>query len=134
VTSVECSDFHCPFCTRLLPTLAQLESQDGDNVKLVFRDDPIDQLHPAARKAHEAARCADEQGQFWADHDMRFANAPKANPEQLKAYAQEVGLDVAAFEQCFSSGKYQAAVQKDIEEGIRAGVTGTPGAPAGRTP
>jgi protein-disulfide isomerase len=126
VTIVECSDVHCPFCTRVLPTLTQLESQYDDNVKLVFRDYPIDQLHSGARKAHEAARCAKEQGKFWAYHDTLFANAPKASPNQLKAYAQEVELDVAAFEQCVSSGKYQAAVQHDIDEGTRAGVTGTP--------
>jgi len=110
----------------VVPTLAQLETQYGDRVKLVFRDYPIDQLHPQSRKAHEAARCASEQGKFWAYHDALFANAPKTSPEQLKAYAQEVGLDLPAFEQCFSSGKYQATVQQDVEEGTRAGVTGTP--------
>ena len=62
VTIVEFSDFHCPFCKRVLPTRTQLESQDGDTVTLVLRDDPIDLRHPAARKAHEAARCAHEQG------------------------------------------------------------------------
>ena len=87
---------------------------------------PIDQLHPGARKAHEAARCADEQGKFWAYHDILYKNAPKASPENLKAYAQEVGLDLPAFETCVSSGRYQAAVQKDVEEGARAGVNGTP--------
>ena len=66
------------------------------------------------------------QGKFWAYHDALFANAPKAGPEQLKTYAQEVGLDVAAFEQCVNSGTYQAAVQSDVEEGARVGVTGTP--------
>jgi protein-disulfide isomerase len=126
VTIVEFSDFHCSFCKRVLPTLGQLESQYGDKVKLVFRDYPIDNLHPAARKAHEAARCAHEQGKFWAYHDALFANAPKASPEQLKAYAQEAGLDVPAFEQCFNSGTYQAVVQRDMEEGTRVGVTGTP--------
>jgi predicted DsbA family dithiol-disulfide isomerase len=55
-----------------------------------------------------------------------YANAPKASPEQLKTYAQDVGLDLAAFEQCFHSGKYQATVQQDVEEGGRFGVTGTP--------
>jgi protein-disulfide isomerase len=126
VTIVEFSDFHCPFCKRVLPTLGQLESQYGDKVKLVFRDYPIDNLHPAARKAHEAARCSHEQGKFWAYHDALFANAPQASPEQLKTYAQEVGLDVPAFEQCVNSGAYQATVQRDVEEGTRVGVTGTP--------
>ncbi len=126
VTIVEFSDFHCPFCKRVVPTLAQLEIQYGDQVKLVFRDFPIDQLHPQSRKAHEAARCANEQSKFWAYHDALFANAPKTSPEQLKASAQEVGLDLPAFEQCVSSGKYQATVQQDVEEGTRAGITGTP--------
>jgi protein-disulfide isomerase len=126
VTIFEFSDFHCPFCKRVLPTLTQLESQYGHRVKLVFRDYPIDNPHPAACKAHEAARCANEQRKFWAYHDLLFANAPKASAEQLKTYAQEVGLDVPAFEQCVNSGTYQAAVQRDVEEGTRVGVTGTP--------
>jgi predicted DsbA family dithiol-disulfide isomerase len=58
---------------------------------------------------------------------MHFANTPKASPEQLKAYAQEVGLDVAAFEPCLSSGKCQASVQRDSKKGTRAGVTGSRG-------
>ena len=126
VTIVEFSDFHCPFCRRVLPTLAQLESQYGDKIKLVFRDFPIDNLHPGASQAHEAARCANEQGKFWAYHDKLFASPPKSSPEIFKGLAKEVGLDMPGFENCFDSGKYQAAIKKDIEEGNRLGVTGTP--------
>jgi protein-disulfide isomerase len=126
VTIVEFSDFHCPFCRRVLPTLAQLESKYGEKVKLVFRDFPIDNLHPGATKAHEAARCANEQQKFWAYHDKLFASPPKSTPEIFKGLAKEVGLDMTGFETCFESGKYQAAVKKDIEEGNRLGVTGTP--------
>lgn len=126
ITIVEFSDFHCPFCKRVLSTLAQLESKYSGKIKLVFRDFPIDQLHPAARKAHEAARCANDQGKFWVYHDKLFATAPKASLDNLKTYAKDVGLDLNSFDQCLSSGKYEAAVQKDIEEGARAGVTGTP--------
>lgn len=104
----------------------QLWSKSKRNVRIIFRDYPIDQLHPAARKAHEAARCANEQGKFWALHDKVFAAAPRASLEDLNAYATEVGLDGAAFDQCLSSAKYQAAVQKDIDEGARLSVTGTP--------
>ena len=75
---------------------------------------------------HEAAWYANEQGKFWASHDALCANAPKTSPEQRKASAQEVGLDLPAFEQCFKSGTYQATVQQDVDEGTRAGVTGTP--------
>lgn len=126
VTVVEFTDFHCPFCKQVLPTLTQLITRYGDKVKLVYKDFPIDQLHPGASKAHEAARCANEQGKFWSFHDKLFANATKTSPDELNAYASQLGLDVPAFEKCYSSGKYKAAVQKDIEEGRVLGVTGTP--------
>jgi protein-disulfide isomerase len=126
VTIVEFSDFHCPFCKRVLPTLKEIEAKYGDKVKLAFRDYPIDGLHPGARKAHEAARCAHEQGKFWAYHDVLFDKAPRAGAEDLKAYAREVGLDLAKFDQCLASGKHKEAVQKDIDEGARLGVNGTP--------
>ncbi|MBI4200103.1 MAG: thioredoxin domain-containing protein [Chloroflexi bacterium] len=126
VVIVKFEDFHCPFCKQVQPTLVQLLSRYNEKVKLVHKDYPIDQLHPAARKGHEAARCANDQGKFWAYHDKLYENAPKASPEQLKAYAKEVGLDLAAFDQCFASGKYQAAVQRDVDEGARLGITGTP--------
>jgi protein-disulfide isomerase len=126
VTIVEFSDFHCPFCRQVLPTLARIEAQYGDKVKLVFRDFPIESLHPEAIKAHEAARCANEQGKFWAYHDKLFASPPKSTPEIFKGLAKELDLEIAKFETCFDSGKYQSAVKKDIEEGNRLGVSGTP--------
>ena len=126
VTIVEFQDFHCPFCERVQPTLAQLMSQYGERVKIVYRDFPIDQLHPQARSAHEAARCAKDQGKFWEYHDVLFAGPKEGNPEKLKAYARETGLDMDRFERCLSERTYRTAVQKDIDDGLRAGVTGTP--------
>ena len=126
VTIVEFSDFQCPYCKQVVPTLAQVLSRYGEKVKLVFRDFPIDSLHPQARKAAEAARCAHDQGKFWEFHDALFAGAPNASAEQLKTYAQQVGLDVPSFERCLGSRTHTAAVQKDVEEGTRLGVTGTP--------
>ena len=126
VTIVEFSDFHCPFCRRVIPTLAQLESRYGDKIKLVFRDFPIENLHPGATKAHEAARCANEQGKFWPYHDKLFASTPSSSPDVFKGMAKEVGLDAVAFETCLGSGKYQAAIKEDIAEGNRVGVGGTP--------
>jgi protein-disulfide isomerase len=126
ITLVEFSDFHCPFCKRVLPTLKEIEAKYGDKVRVVFRDFPIDQLHPGARTAHEAARCASEQGKFWAYHDVLFQKAPQASADDLKAYARQVRLDLAKFDQCVATGKYKDAVQKDIEDGARLGVTGTP--------
>jgi protein-disulfide isomerase len=126
VTIVEFSDFHCPFCRRVLPTLAQLESKYGGKIKLVFRDFPIESLHPGATKAHEAARCANEQGKFWAYHDKLFNAPPKSTPETFKELAKDVGLDANAFETCLNSKKYEAAIKEDIAEGNRVGVSGTP--------
>lgn len=126
VTIVKFEDFHCPFCKKAQATLAEVLSRYPEKVKLVHFDFPLDSLHPASRKAHEAARCAGEQGKFWDYHDKLYANAPNASPEQLKTYARQVGLEPAAFDRCLSSGKYQAAVQKNVEEGMRLGVNGTP--------
>lgn len=126
VTIVKFEDFHCPFCKQVQQTFAQLLSRYGNKLKIVHRDFPIDSLHPQARKAHEGARCANEQGKFWTYHDKLYANAPKASPEDLKAYAKESGLNVAAFEKCLDSGKYKDAVQKDVEQGSQVGVNGTP--------
>jgi protein-disulfide isomerase len=126
VTIVEFSDFHCPFCKRVLPTLKELEAKYGDKVKLVFRDYPLDQLHPGARKAHEAARCAGEQGKFWEFHDALFAGEADSGAQRLKTYAKQVGIDVAKFDQCVAGGKHKELVQKDVDEGARLGVTGTP--------
>jgi len=126
VTIVKFEDFHCPFCKKVQPTLAQVLSKYGEKVRLIHRDFPIDGIHPAARKAHEAARCANEQGKFWQYHDVLYANAPKADAADLKSYAREVGLDVPAFEKCVANGEFRDVVQKDVEEGTRLGVNGTP--------
>ncbi len=126
VTIVEFTDYHCPFCKRAQATLTGLQSRYGDRIRLAHKDFPIDQLHPSARRAHEAARCAHDQGKFWLYRTLLFNNAPAASPDNLNAYARLIGLDAVAFEQCLASGKYQAAVQADVEEGTRAGVTGTP--------
>lgn len=126
VTIVKFEDFQCPFCKQSQATQAQLLSQYSTKIRLVHRDFPIDSIHPLARKAHEAARCANEQGKFWPYHDLLYTNAPKASVEDLKAYAKEAGLAMPAFEQCLTSGKYKTLIQKDIDEGSRLGVNGTP--------
>jgi protein-disulfide isomerase len=126
VTIVEFSDFHCPFCKTVLPTLKEIEARYGGKVRLVFRDFPVDHRHPAARRAHEAARCAHEQDKFWAYHDVLFAQAPRASGNDLQVFARDVGLDVPRFEQCMASGRHKEVVEKGIDEGSRLGVNATP--------
>ncbi|HMH52192.1 MAG TPA: thioredoxin domain-containing protein [Candidatus Acidoferrum sp.] len=126
VTIVEFTDFQCPFCKNVVPTLKDLVTRYGDKVRWVFRDYPIVGLHPDAPLVHEAARCAGEQGKFWLYHDLAFERAPAATPANLKAYAAEVGVEANAFSQCLDSHKHRAAVAADVETGSKLGVTGTP--------
>ena len=126
VTLVEFSDFHCPFCQRVQPTLNQLLERYPKKVKLVFRDFPLDRLHPKARRAAEAARCAHDQELFWGYHDLLFSHAPKASSEDLEKYAGQAGLDLNQFQSCLSEGTHQTAVQQDFLEGKKLGITGTP--------
>jgi protein-disulfide isomerase len=92
-------------------------------VRLVYRDSPLDSLHPQARKAAEAARCAQGRRKFREYHDVLFENAPNSGPAHLKTYAQQIGLDLPSFERCPSGGSHAAGVQKSVDEGIRLGVT-----------
>jgi protein-disulfide isomerase len=126
VTIVKFEDFHCPFCKQVQPTLTELLSRYNGKVRLVHKDLPLDSIHPQARQAAEAARCADDQGKFWEYHDKLYANSPKARTEDLKSYAKELGLNVEVFGRCVESGKYKAVVQKDLNEGAQLGLTGTP--------
>jgi protein-disulfide isomerase len=126
VALVEFSDFQCPFCAQAQATLKQILERYPGKVKLVYRDLPLDAIHPQARRAAEAARCARDQGKFWEYHDMLFGHFPQAAPDDLKQYAQQVGLDLTKFEGCLSGGVHKAAVQRDVDEGSRLGITGTP--------
>ncbi len=126
VNIVEFSDFQCPFCKAVVPTLHQIVSQYAGKVRLVFRDFPIASLHPLAPKAHEAARCAAEQGKFWEYHDLLFERSPNLNPPELKQYARDLKLDGDSFDKCVDSGKHQPVVAGDIQDGTKLGITGTP--------
>jgi len=95
-------------------------------VKVAYRDLPLENIHPQARRASEAARCANDQGKFWEYHDMLFNQAPQLAPDNLTEYAKQVGLDVSKFQSCLNSEVHKAAVQRDIEEAQRLGITGTP--------
>ena len=91
----------------------------------MWKDFPLS-IHSRARLAHEAARCAQEQGKFWEYHDLLFADQSRLNLADLKARAGELNLDQAAFDSCLDSGKYRSLVERGIKEGSRAGVSGTP--------
>ena len=96
-------------------------------VALAFRDMPITQIHPFAQGAAEASRCAGEQGKFWEYHDLLFGDQGSLDRNGLIAKAAKLQLDAKQFDSCISSEKFKAQVQQDSQEGMRAGVSGTPG-------
>jgi protein-disulfide isomerase len=126
VTIVEFSDFQCPFCLRVMPTLKDLRSKYGDKVRLVWKDFPLTQIHPQAFVAAQAGNCAREQGKFWEYHDKLFANQSALQPDSLKKYAADAGLDTAKFNQCLDSSKYEARIEDALAAGNRLGISSTP--------
>jgi protein-disulfide isomerase len=130
VTIVEFSDFQCPFCSRFfvqtLPSIQQQYIATG-KVKLVYKDFPLDSIHPEATPAANAARCAGDQGKFWEFHDLLFANTQTLGDASYKAWATQLGLDTATFNSCVDSQEHLSAIRQDLVEGQQAGIRGTPG-------
>src|SRR6266436_209920 len=127
VMIIEFSDYQCPFCRSLQPTLKNLLAKYDGKVSLAYRDFPLRGMHGQAELGAESSRRASEQRKFWEYHDLLFANPDKLNRLGLLELARRLKLDEGAFESCLSSGKHRADVEKDLQDGIRAGVMGTPG-------
>ncbi len=132
VTIIEFSDFQCPFCARFyLQTEKQIidEYVDTGKVKFVYRDFPLNSIHPDAQPAAEAAECADEQGKFWEYHNILFEKQDEwvGNAEiMLKKYASDLKLDTKKFNDCLDSNKYASEVNKDATDAVASGGQGTP--------
>ena len=129
VTIVEFSDYQCPFCRRYSLTVFPVLKHDyidTGKVRYVFRDFPLSSIHQQAGKAHESAHCAGEIHKYWEMHDALFQNQKDLTVPSLKQYAANLGLDSTTFETCLDSGKYQADIQKDVDDGAAAGIRGTP--------
>jgi len=137
ITIVEFSDFQCPFCARFhATTLPQIEQNylSTGKVNFVYRDFPIQSIHPNALPAALAAECADDQGKFWEYHDKLFQNQRswqglgiQTGINTFKEYAQELGLNLEEFNSCLDSRKYAQEINDDLQDGRDYGVTGTPG-------
>jgi len=125
VTIVEFTDFECPSCARQHPILDRIVNEFGDRVRLVVRDFPLSQ-HANARKAAEAAEAAREQGKYWEYAAVLFRNQSALGVDKLRQYASELGLDRARFDASLDSGKFAEKVQRDVMDGHKLGINGTP--------
>lgn len=127
VTIIEYSDFQCPFCSRVIPTMKKLLETYPNDVRLVFKQNPLP-FHAKAGGAAEAALAAHEQGKFWEMHDKLFENQQNLDRSDLEKYAQELGLDMDKFKAALDLGKFKADIQADINYGnsIPGGGMGTP--------
>jgi protein-disulfide isomerase len=125
VTIVEWSDFQCPFCNRVAPTLAQIEKEYGDQVRIAFKHMPLS-IHAQAPQAHAASEAAHRQGKFWEMHDRIFANQRDLSAETLAGYAREIGLDMDQFARDIEAEDVKKRIDSDMQQASKLGVTGTP--------
>lgn len=130
IVLVEYSDYQCPFCSRLHPTMKQLMKDYEGKISWVYRHFPLTSIHPNAQPAAEAAECAGELGgneKFWEFSDKLFENQTTLGSSLYTQLAKDLKINEATFASCISSGKHTATVNAELTEGSNAGVNGTPG-------
>lgn len=126
VTLVEYGDYECPYCGAAYPILKDVQARAGELLRFVFRNFPITTSHPHAERAAEAAESAGAQGRFWEMHDTLYENQSRLEDEDLRGYAEQLGLDVGAFDRELAEGVHLPRIHEDFMSGVRSGVNGTP--------
>jgi protein-disulfide isomerase len=126
VTLLEYGDYECPYCGAAYPIVKEVQGRIGERLRFVFRNFPITTSHPHAERAAEAAEAAAAQGSFWRMHDVLYENQKRLGDEDLRTYAQQVGLDLDVFDRELAEHVHAARVQEDFMSGVRSGVNGTP--------
>jgi len=138
ITIVEYSDFECPFCSRFHPIVKQIMAEYGNKVRWVYRHFPLTQIHPEAQPSAEAAECVAEQkgnDGFWQFTDAMFEEqATGLSADLYRQTAQQIGVDLAQFDDCVATRKYQEKVESVQAGGVALGVNGTPGSFINTTP
>ncbi|MFI5307558.1 MAG: DsbA family protein [Polyangiales bacterium] len=125
VTIVEFSDFQCPFCSRVEPTIKQITDTYGKDVRVLWRNNPLP-FHDKAALAAEAAMEARDQGKFWEYHDKMYANQQALARENLDQYAKDLGLNMAKFKASLDSNKHKTEIEADQTLARNLGASGTP--------
>jgi protein-disulfide isomerase len=126
VTLVEYGDYECPYCGEAYYIVKKLQKDLGDELRFVFRNFPLSEIHPHALEAALAAEAAGLQKKFWEMHDMLFENQDALNEEDLVSYAYALKLDTARFIADMQSETVYQKVKTDFWSGVRSGVNGTP--------
>ena len=119
------SEFQCPFCAKVEPTIKQVEEAYGDKVRIIFKNRPLS-FHADARLASEAALAAGAQGKFWEMHQILFANQKSLKREALIEYAKQLELDIDKFTADLDNHTFAAQIDAEIADAEKAGATGTP--------
>jgi protein-disulfide isomerase len=126
VTLVEYGDYQCPGCGAAYPMVKAILNRLGAKLRFVFRNMPLNEIHPFAEMAAEAAEAAGAQGGFWEMHDGLYEHQAELGPELMSVLARRLHLDVPRFEQDLVSRKFRDHVKRDFMGGVRSGVNGTP--------
>ena len=126
ITLVEYGDFQCPYCRRAHPLVKRLLKERGNELQFVFRNFPLQEIHPHAYVAAVTAEAAGKQGKFWEVHDLIFENQDKLNTNYLLSLIDSMGLDLEQFAKDSNSEDLLKKIETDFEGGIRSGVNGTP--------
>lgn len=123
---VEYGDYQCPYCGAAYPVLKALMKEFRGQVKFVFRNFPLSEMHQYAKAAAIAAEAADLQGKFWEMHDVIYENQRNLNELYLFELAEKIGLDVSQFKDDIQKAELEEKVDSDFESGVMSGVNGTP--------
>ena len=126
VTLLEYGDYECPYCGAAYPIVKEVQARMGDRLRFVFRNFPIATSHPHAEQAAEAAEAAAGQDRFWEMHDLLYENQKRLGDDDLRAYAQRIGLDLERFDKELAEHVHAPRVREDFMSGVRSGVNGTP--------
>jgi protein-disulfide isomerase len=125
VTLVQYGDYECPYTGAAYPIIKEVQSQMIERLRFVFRNFPITS-HPHAQQAAEAAEAAGRQGRFWEMHDLLFENQKRLRDEDVRGYAEKLGLDIELFDKELGEHVHAGRVQDDFMTGVQSGVQGTP--------
>jgi protein-disulfide isomerase len=126
LTLVEYGDYQCPYCGRAYPIVKEVQERLGERLRFVFRNFPLATIHLHAENAAEASEAANAQDRFWEMHDHLFEHQRRLRDEDLRGYAEELGLDVRRFDRELAEHVYADRVHEDFMGGVRSGVNGTP--------